>query len=225
GFVNLVGGCCGTTPAHVRALVAAVEGLAPRVIPDRPARTRLSGLEPLTLGGDALFANVGERTNVTGSIKFRRLIEADDYETALEVARQQVESGAQLLDVNMDEGLLDSVAAMRRYLNLVASEPGISRIPVVVDSSRWEVLEEGLRCLQGRGIVNSISLKDGEASFREKAHLVRRYGAAVIVMAFDEQGQADSADRKVDICRRCYHILVDELGFPPEDVIFDPNIF
>jgi 5-methyltetrahydrofolate--homocysteine methyltransferase len=225
GFVNLVGGCCGTTPAHVRALVEAVEGLAPRVIPERPVRTRLSGLEPLTLGGDALFANVGERTNVTGSLKFRRLIESDDYEAALEVARQQVENGAQLLDVNMDEGLLDSVAAMRRYLNLLASEPGISRIPVVVDSSRWEVLEEGLRCLQGRGVVNSISLKDGEDAFREKARLVRRYGAAVIVMAFDELGQADSADRKVEICSRSYHILVDELGFPPEDIIFDPNIF
>jgi 5-methyltetrahydrofolate--homocysteine methyltransferase len=225
GFVNVVGGCCGTTPEHVRRIAAAVEGLQPRRIPDRPIRTRLSGLEALTLGPDSLFANVGERTNVTGSVRFRKLIEANDFETALEVARQQVESGAQLLDVNMDEGLLDSVGAMRQYLNLVATEPRVSRIPVVVDSSRWEVLEEGLRCLQGKGVVNSISLKDGEAAFKEKATLVRRYGAAVIVMAFDEYGQADSAERKVEICRRSYGILVDELGFPPEDVIFDPNIF
>jgi 5-methyltetrahydrofolate--homocysteine methyltransferase len=225
GFVNVAGGCCGTTPEHVRQIAEAVRDLKPRRIPERPVRTRLSGLEALTLGEGALFANVGERTNVTGSSRFRKLIEADDFEAALEVARQQVESGAQLLDVNMDEGLLDSVAAMRRYLSLIATEPGISRIPVVVDSSRWEVIEEGLRCLQGKGVVNSISLKDGEDAFREKARLVRRYGAAVIVMAFDEQGQADSAERKVEICRRGYRILVEELGFPPEDVIFDPNIF
>jgi 5-methyltetrahydrofolate--homocysteine methyltransferase len=225
GFVNIVGGCCGTTPDHIRALVQAVEGVPPRRVPERPVRTRLSGLEALTLGPDSLFANVGERTNVTGSIKFRRLIEAGEYETALEVAKQQVENGAQLLDVNMDEGLLDSVAAMRRYLNLVAGEPAISRIPIVVDSSRWDVIEEGLRCIQGKGVVNSISLKDGEEAFREKARLVRRYGAAVIVMAFDESGQADSADRKVEICERSYRILVDELGFPPEDIVFDPNIF
>jgi len=225
GFVNIVGGCCGTTPEHIRQIAAAVEGLPPRRIPEPQVRTRLSGLEPLSIGPDSLFANVGERTNFTGSQRFRRLIEEGDFEAALDVARQQVESGAQLLDVNMDEGLLDSVAAMQRYLSLVATEPAISRIPVVVDSSRWEVLEVGLRCLQGKGVVNSISLKDGEDAFREKARLVRRYGAAAIVMAFDEDGQADSADRKVDICRRSYRILVDELGFPPEDVIFDPNIF
>ena len=225
GFVNLVGGCCGTRPEHVAALARAVEGLRPRRIPETPVRTRLSGLEPLTIGPDSLFVNVGERTNVTGSKRFRQLIEAGDFETALEVARQQVEGGAQLLDVNMDEGLLDSVAAMRRFLNLLASEPSVARIPFVVDSSRWDVLEEGLQCLQGKGVVNSISLKDGEDAFREKARLLRRYGAAVIVMAFDEQGQADTADRKVEICRRCYGILVDEMGFPPEDVIFDPNIF
>ena len=225
GFVNLVGGCCGTRPEHVRALARAVEGLAPRQLPCHPELTRLAGLEPLTIGPDSLFVNVGERTNVTGSKRFRRLVEADDFETALEVARQQVESGAQMLDVNMDEGLLDSVGAMRRFLNLLASEPSVARIPFVVDSSRWEVLEEGLRCLQGKGVVNSISLKDGEEAFREKARLVRRYGAAVIVMAFDERGQADSSQRKVEICLRSYRILTQELGYPPEDVIFDPNIF
>ena len=225
GFVNVVGGCCGSTPEHVRAIAAAVQGLSPRGIPIRPVRTRLSGLEPLTLGPDSLFVNVGERTNVTGSKRFRRLIEADDFEAALDVARQQVEGGAQLLDVNMDEGLLDSVAAMRRFLNLVATEPAISRIPAVVDSSRWDVIEEGLRCLQGKGVVNSISLKDGVEAFKEKARLVRRYGAAVIVMAFDEEGQADTAERKLAICQRSYAVLVDELGFPPEDVIFDPNVF
>ena len=225
GLVNIVGGCCGTTPEHVKALAAAVEGATPRVPGSIPIRTRLSGLEPLTLGPDSLFANIGERTNVTGSRKFRRLIEADDYETALEVARDQVEGGAQLLDVNMDEGLLDSEAAMTRFLNLIAAEPEIARIPVVVDSSRWEVLEAGMKCLQGKGLINSISMKEGEEAFREQARTVRRYGHAVIVMAFDEEGQADSVERKVEILSRAYEILVKEEGFPPEDVVLDPNVF
>ena len=225
GFVNVVGGCCGTTPEHVRALAGAVEGLSPRRPPERPVRTRLAGLEPLTLGPDSLFANIGERTNVTGSRRFRRLVEDEDYETALEVARQQVEGGAQLLDVNMDEGLLDSEGAMRRFLNLLAAEPEIARIPVVVDSSRWEVLETGMRCLQGKGIVNSLSLKEGEEELRERARAVRRYGHAAIVMAFDEEGQAATVERRVEILRRAYRILVEEEGFPPEDVVFDPNVF
>ncbi|HEX9887637.1 MAG TPA: methionine synthase [Longimicrobiales bacterium] len=225
GFANIIGGCCGTTPEHVRALADALADVPPRIVPERPVRTRLAGLEPLNLGPDSLFANIGERTNVTGSRRFRRLITEDDYETALDVARQQVDGGAQLLDVNMDEGLLDSEAAMVRFLSLVASEPAVSRIPVVVDSSRWDVQEAGLRCVQGKGVVNSISLKEGEEEFRRVARDVRRYGAAVIVMAFDEEGQAESAERKVEICRRAWHILVDEIGFPPEDVIFDPNVF
>ena len=225
GFVNLVGGCCGTTPEHIEAIAEAVSGVAPRALPERTVRTRLSGLEAVTIGPDSLFVNVGERTNVTGSRRFRSLIESDEYETALNVARQQVAGGAQMIDVNMDEGLLDSAAAMTRFLNLIASEPDISRIPVVVDSSRWEVIEAGLRCLQGKGVVNSLSLKDGEDTFREQARLVRRHGAAAIVMAFDESGQADTADRKVEILGRARRILVDEMGFPPEDVIFDPNVF
>jgi 5-methyltetrahydrofolate--homocysteine methyltransferase len=225
GFLNIAGGCCGTRPDHIRELSEAVAGLAPRQAPDIPVRCRLSGLEPLTIGPDSLFANVGERTNVTGSARFRSLIGEGDYETALQVARQQVESGAQLVDVNMDEGLLDSVDAMRTFLNLVAAEPAIARVPIVIDSSRWEVIEAGLKCVQGKGIVNSISLKDGEEAFKEKARLVLRYGAAVIVMAFDERGQADTYERKVDICARAYRILTREVGFPAEDVIFDPNIF
>ncbi len=225
GFVNIVGGCCGTVPNHIEAIADAVTGLKPREVPDLPRRCRLSGLEPLTLGPDSLFANIGERTNVTGSRRFQALITADDYEGAVEVARQQEESGAQMLDVNMDEGLLDSVAAMTRFLNLLGSEPSVSRIPFVLDSSRWDVLEAGLKCVQGKGVVNSISLKDGESPFVEKARLARRYGAAVIVMAFDEQGQADTVERKVAICERAYEILVDEVGFPPEDIIFDPNVF
>jgi len=225
GFVNVVGGCCGTTPEHIRAIAEAVDGVPPRRPLSPPVRARLSGLESLTLGPDSLFANIGERTNVTGSRRFRRLIEADDYETAVDVARQQVDGGAQMLDVNMDEGLLDSEAAMTRYLNLLAAEPDVARIPVVVDSSRWEVIEAGLRCVQGKGVVNSISLKDGEDEFRTRALQVRRYGAAAIVMAFDEEGQADSVERKVEILTRAYRLLVAELGFPPEDVIFDPNIF
>ena len=225
GLVNIVGGCCGTVPEHIAAIAEAVAGVAPRTVPSLPSRLRLSGLEPLTLGPDSLFANVGERTNVTGSRRFQKLIADDDYEGAVEVARQQEQSGAQMLDVNMDEGLLDSVAAMTRFLNLLGSEPSVSRIPFVLDSSRWDVLEAGLKCIQGKGVVNSISLKDGEGPFVEKARLARRYGAAVIVMAFDEQGQADSVERKVAICERAYEILVERVGFPPEDIIFDPNIF
>ena len=225
GFLNIVGGCCGTTPDHIRAMAQAVEGVPPRKIPKRERRTRLSGLEPVNIGSDSLFVNVGERTNVTGSRKFARLIRDGDFETALEVAREQVEGGAQIIDVNMDEGLLDSKKAMRHFLNLLASEPEISRIPVMVDSSKWEVIEEGLRTLQGKGVVNSISMKDGEQSFREQARLVRRYGAAAVVMAFDEAGQADTIERKVEVCTRAYRILVEEEGFPPEDIIFDANVF
>ncbi|HEX6433656.1 MAG TPA: methionine synthase, partial [Gemmatimonadales bacterium] len=224
-LVNLVGGCCGTTPAHIKAIAEAVSGLPPRIPASPPSRCRLSGLEPLTIGPDSIFVNVGERTNVTGSRKFAKLILAGDYNAGLELARQQVESGAQMIDVNMDEGMLDSQAAMTTFLHLLASEPDISRVPVVIDSSKWSVIEAGLKCVQGKGVVNSISLKEGEATFIQQAKLVRRYGAAVIVMAFDEQGQADTADRKVEICQRAYRILTEQLGFPPEDVIFDPNIF
>ena len=225
GLVNIVGGCCGTTPEHVRAIAESVAGMPPRTIPELPHYTRLSGLEPLVVRPDTLFVNVGERTNVTGSAKFARLIREGDYEAAVQVAREQVANGAQMIDVNMDEGLLDSVAAMVRFLRLVAAEPDIARVPVVVDSSRWEVLEAGLQCLQGKGIVNSISLKEGEETFLRQARTVRRYGAAAIVMAFDEQGQADTVDRKVEICTRAYRLLTEEVGFPPEDVILDPNVF
>jgi 5-methyltetrahydrofolate--homocysteine methyltransferase len=225
GLVNIVGGCCGTTPEHVRAIVLAVHGVTPRSVPDVPRYTSLAGLEPLVIRPDTLFVNVGERTNVTGSARFARLIRDDDYESALDVAREQVANGAQMIDVNMDEGLLDSQAAMVRFLNLVAAEPDIARVPIVLDSSRWDVLEAGLRCLQGKGVVNSISLKEGEAEFVRQARQIRRYGAAVIVMAFDEQGQADTTDRKVEICTRAYRLLTKEIGFPPEDIIFDPNVF
>jgi 5-methyltetrahydrofolate--homocysteine methyltransferase len=225
GFLNIVGGCCGTTQHHIRAIAEAVAEHAPRPIPEIEPYARLSGLEPLVIRPDTLFVNIGERTNVTGSSRFAKLIKDDDYETALEVARQQVANGAQMIDVNMDEGLLDSADAMQRFLNLVAAEPDIARVPVVIDSSKWEVIEAGLKCLQGKGVVNSISLKEGEAAFVEQARLVRQYGAAVIVMAFDEQGQADSADRKIEICRRAYAILTEQVGFPPQDIIFDPNIF
>ena len=225
GFVNIVGGCCGTTPDHIRAIAEAVTSLTPRRIPELERRTRLSGLEPVTIGPDSLFVNVGERTNVTGSRRFARLIKEDDYETAVDVARDQVTGGAQIIDVNMDEGLLDAKKAMARFLNLVGSEPEVARVPVMVDSSDWEVIEAGLKTIQGKGVVNSISLKDGEELFRERARLVRRYGAAAVVMAFDETGQADSLERRVEICRRAYRILVDEEGFPPEDIIFDPNVF
>ncbi len=224
GWVNFVGGCCGTNPSHIRAIAEAVRGLPPRAAPTVERLTRLSGLEPLAIRPDSNFIVVGERTNVTGSPKFARLIAANDYESALGVARQQVEGGANVLDVCMDEGMLDSVAAMRRFLNLLSADPDIARIPVMVDSSRWEVIETGLTCLQGKSVVNSISLKDGEAKFRERARTVRRYGAAAVVMAFDEAGQADTAERKVEVCRRAYRILVEEEGFPPEDIFFDPNV-
>jgi 5-methyltetrahydrofolate--homocysteine methyltransferase len=225
GLVNLVGGCCGTTPAHIKAISDAVAGLPPRRPAGPPPRLRLSGLEPLTIGPDTIFVNVGERTNVTGSRKFARLILAGDYNAGLEIARQQVESGAQMLDVNLDEGMLDSQEAMTTFLQLIAAEPDISRVPLVIDSSKWSVIEAGLKCAQGKSVVNSISLKEGEETFISHATLVRRYGAAVIVMAFDEQGQADTAERKVEICRRAYRILTEQVGFPPEDIIFDPNIF
>jgi len=225
GLVNLVGGCCGTTPAHIKAIAEAVAGLPPRLPASPPSRLRLSGLEPITIGPDSIFVNIGERTNVTGSRKFARLVLAGDYDAGLEIARQQVESGAQMLDVNMDEGMLDSQEAMTTFLQLIAAEPDISRVPVVIDSSKWSVIEAGLKCVQGKGVVNSISLKEGEEAFIQQATLVRRYGAAVIVMAFDEQGQADTANRKVEICRRAYRILTEQVGFAPEDVIFDPNIF
>ena len=226
GLVNFVGGCCGTSPAHIAAIEKAVAGKPGRPVPPQPLRLKLSGLEPVKIGGEGqLFVNIGERTNVTGSARFRKLIKDGDYETALNVARQQVRNGAQLIDVNMDEGMLDSEAAMTTFLNLIASEPDISRVPVVIDSSKWSVIESGLKCLQGKGVVNSISLKEGEESFIEQARLVRRYGAAVIVMAFDEKGQADSVARKTEICARSYRILTEEIGFPPEDIIFDPNIF
>jgi len=225
GWLNLVGGCCGTTPAHINAIAEAVSGCAPRKIPELPVVTRLSGLEPFEIGPESLFVNVGERTNVTGSARFRKLIEAEDYNQTLTVARDQVENGAQLIDVNMDEGMLDSEAAMDRFLKLVASEPDISRVPVMIDSSKWSVIEAGLKCSQGKGVVNSISMKEGEKPFLRQAREILRYGAAVVVMAFDEQGQADSAERKFDICKRSYDLLVNEVGFPPEDIIFDPNIF
>jgi len=225
GLVNIIGGCCGTKPEHIRAIAKAVQGIKPRRAPSKPPYLRLSGLEPFTLTPETNFVNVGERTNITGSARFRKLIKTGDYETALEVAKQQVESGAQIIDVNMDEGLIDSEAAMTRFLNLIAVEPDIARVPVMIDSSKWSVIEAGLKCVQGKPIVNSISLKEGEAAFIEQARKVRRYGAAVVVMAFDEVGQADTAERKFDICRRAYHILVDKVGFPPEDIIFDPNIF
>ncbi|MEP9351596.1 methionine synthase [Xanthobacter sp. KR7-225] len=225
GLVNIVGGCCGTTPHHIRAIAQAVAGKAPRAVPEIPRRLRLSGLEPFELSPEIPFVNVGERTNVTGSARFRKLITAGDFPAALAVARDQVESGAQVIDINMDEGLLDSEAAMITFLNLVASEPDIAKVPVMVDSSKWSIIEQGLKRIQGKGIVNSISMKEGEDNFRAQARLVRRYGAAVVVMAFDEEGQADTFERKTQICARAYKILTEELGFPPEDIIFDPNIF
>ena len=225
GLVNIVGGCCGTTPDHIRAVAEAVRDKPPRPLPELPARLRLSGLEPFELTPEIPFVNVGERTNVTGSARFRKLITNGDFPAALAVARDQVENGAQVIDINMDEGLLDSEAAMGTFLNLVAAEPDIARVPVMVDSSKWEVIEVGLKRIQGKGIVNSISMKEGEEAFREKARLVRRYGAAVVVMAFDETGQADTFARKTEICARAYRILTQELGFPPEDIIFDPNVF
>ncbi len=225
GLVNVVGGCCGTTPAHIRAIAEAIAGKAPRQVPVMQPRMRLSGLEPFTLTSDIPFVNVGERTNVTGSAKFRKLITNGDYAAALDVARDQVANGAQIIDVNMDEGLLDSEKAMVEFLNLVAAEPDIARVPVMVDSSKFHVIEAGLKCLQGKAIVNSISMKEGEEAFIEHAKICRSYGAAVVVMAFDEQGQADTLERKVEICTRAYRILTEQVGFPPEDIIFDPNVF
>ncbi len=225
GLLNLVGGCCGTTPAHIAAIAAAVRGKPPRSMPEPVPWCRLSGLEPLTITPELNFLNIGERTNVTGSAIFRRLIQQDDYPAALEVARQQVKNGAQIIDVNMDEGLLDGPQAMTHFLKLIASEPDIARVPVMIDSSRWDVIEAGLQCLQGKGVVNSISMKEGEKPFIEQARTVLRYGAAVIVMAFDENGQADTLERRVSICARAWKVLTEEVGFPPEDIIFDPNIF
>ncbi len=225
GLVNLIGGCCGTRPEHIRALGKAVENCAPRKVPDIPVRCRLSGLEPFNIGPDDLFANVGERCNVTGSAIFRRLIEADDYAAAVAVARQQVDNGAQIIDVNMDEGMLDSEKAMVTFLNLIASEPDVARLPIMIDSSKWTVIEAGLKCVQGKAVVNSISMKEGEESFIEQAELCRDYGAAVIIMAFDEKGQADTIERKVNICKRSYEVLTEKVGFDPADIIFDPNIF
>jgi len=224
GFVNIVGGCCGTTPDHIGAIAAKAKGVAPRKVPTPARYMRLSGLEPVTITPESIFVNIGERTNITGSPKFSKLILSGDYEAALTVARQQVEGGAQVIDVNMDEGMLDSEAAMTKFLNLIASEPDISKLPIMVDSSKWSVIENGLKCLQGKGIVNSISLKEGEDKFRESARKIMTYGAAVVVMAFDEQGQADNFERRKEICKRSYDILVHEIGFPAEDIIFDPNI-
>ena len=224
GWLNLVGGCCGTTPAHIKAIADAVRGLPPRVPPELQPYTRLSGLEALTLRPETNFVNIGERTNITGSPKFSKLILAGDYDGALVVAKQQVENGAQIIDVNMDEGMLDSEKAMTTFMNLVASEPDITRVPVMIDSSKWSVIEAGLKCTQGKGVVNSISLKEGEEKFKRQARLVRQYGAAVVVMAFDERGQADTFERKIEVCQRSYRILTEQVGFPPQDIIFDPNI-
>src|SRR5215467_1256690 len=224
GWLNIVGGCCGTTPEHIRAIAEAVRPLQPRTIPEPQPYLRLSGLESLTFRPNITFVNIGERTNVTGSPKFAKLILGGEFEEALSVARNQVEGGAQIIDINMDEALLDSVAAMTRFLNLIAAEPDIARVPIMIDSSRWPVIEAGLKCIQGKGIVNSISLKEGEDVFKEHARRVRRYGAAVVVMAFDEKGQADTAVRKVEICSRAYRILTEEVGFPGQDIVFDPNV-
>ena len=225
GFLNIIGGCCGTRPAHIKAIAEAVSKYPPRELPTIPVECRLSGLEPCNINQDSLFVNVGERTNVTGSAKFKRLILEEEYDEALTVAREQVENGAQIIDINMDEGMLDGEYAMKTFLNLISSEPDISRVPVMIDSSKWPIIEEGLKCVQGKGIVNSISLKEGEENFIQQAKLCRRYGAAIIVMAFDETGQADTQQRKIDICRRAYKVLTEKVNFPPEDIIFDPNIF
>jgi len=225
GWLNIVGGCCGTTPEHIEAIAEAVSGHAPREVPELPPKLRLSGLEPANIGPDSLFVNVGERTNVTGSRRFKDLILSSDYETALEVAQNQVENGAQMIDVNMDEGMLEGEEAMVNFLNLIASEPDISRVPVMIDSSKGSIIEAGLKCVQGKPVVNSISMKEGEEEFIRQAKLLKKYGAAVIVMAFDEEGQADTKERKVEICDRAYHILTGKVGFPPEDIIFDPNVF
>jgi 5-methyltetrahydrofolate--homocysteine methyltransferase len=225
GLINITGGCCGTTPAHIAAIYNAVKDFAPRQIPEIEPACRLSGLEPFNITNDSLFVNVGERTNVTGSKKFARLIREQNYAEALAIALDQVQGGAQIIDINMDEGMLDSEGAMVTFLNMIASEPDISRVPIMIDSSKWEIIEAGLKCVQGKPVVNSISLKEGHDEFVTKAKLCRKYGAAVIVMAFDEDGQADTAARKREICERSYRVLVDEVGFPAEDIIFDPNVF
>ena len=225
GLVNIAGGCCGTTPEHIRAIAAAVAGKPPRRVPEPDRRLHLSGLEAFTLSSDIPFVNIGERTNVTGSARFRKLVTGGDYNAALQVARDQVDNGAQIIDINMDEGLLDSELAMTTFLNLIAAEPDISRVPIMVDSSKFSVIEAGLKCIQGKAVVNSISMKEGEEAFIRQARIVRAHGAAVVVMAFDEKGQADTLERKTSICQRAYDILVDQVGFPPEDIIFDPNIF
>jgi 5-methyltetrahydrofolate--homocysteine methyltransferase len=224
-LVNIVGGCCGTTPDHISAFSRSVDGITPRSIPEIEPLTKLSGLEPLIIRPDSNFINVGERTNVTGSAKFKKLIKEDQYDEALSVARQQVKNGAQIIDVNMDEGLIDSEEAMERFLRLIASEPEISKVPIMIDSSKWSVIETGLKNIQGKGVVNSISLKEGEEEFIHHASLVKKYGASVVVMAFDEKGQADSYERKVAICQRAYTLLTEKVGISPEDIIFDPNIF
>ena len=225
GFVNIIGGCCGTTPEHIQAFAAAVENIPPRKLPQIKTAMRLSGLEPLNIDDESLFVNVGERNNVTGSAKFKRLIKEDKFAEAIEITIDQVENGAQVIDVNMDEALLDGKKCMTRFLNIMATEPDAAKVPVMIDSSKWEVIEAGLQSVQGKPIVNSISLKEGEEKFIHQAKLVRKYGAAVVVMAFDEVGQADTEERKVEICTRAYNILVNQVGFPPEDIIFDPNIF
>jgi 5-methyltetrahydrofolate--homocysteine methyltransferase len=225
GFLNIIGGCCGTSPAFIKAIAETVKDIPPRKIPNNPVECRLSGLEPFNIGDDSLFVNVGERCNVAGSAKFKRLVMEGQYEEALEICKQQVEAGAQVIDINMDDAMLDGKAAMVKFLHLIASEPDISKVPVMIDSSKWEIIEEGLKCVQGKSIVNSISLKEGEENFVKYATLVRKYGAAAVVMAFDEAGQADTYQRKIDICKRSYDILVNKVGFPPEDIIFDPNIF
>ena len=225
GLVNFVGGCCGSTPDHIRAIAEKAKGFSPRAVPDVMTRPNLSGLEPLIITPETNFVNVGERTNVTGSRRFARLIKEEKFEEALSVARQQVEGGAQIIDVNMDEGMLDSKAVMVKFLNLLAAEPDISRVPVMIDSSKWEIIEAGLKCIQGKGVVNSISLKEGEEIFRYQANEIKKYGASVIVMAFDEEGQADTFERKIEICARAYRILTEEVGMNPWDIIFDPNIF
>jgi 5-methyltetrahydrofolate--homocysteine methyltransferase len=224
GWLNIVGGCCGTTPGHIKLITEAVRGLSPRVPPSVEPYIRLSGLEAVTIRPESNFVNIGERTNVTGSPAFSKLILGGDYETALSVARQQVEGGAQIIDINMDEGMLDSQAAMEKFLRLVASEPDICRVPIMVDSSKWDILETGLKNIQGKPIVNSISLKEGEEKFLQQAKLVHRYGAAAVVMAFDERGQADTYERKIEVCERAYRLLTDRIGFPAQDIIFDPNI-
>ncbi len=225
GFLNIVGGCCGTTPAHIKRIAELAKEAKPRRKPEPDTLMHLSGLEPVTLRPESNFMNVGERTNVTGSKKFLRLINEGNYEEALAIAKDQVDGGAQVIDVNMDEGMLDSEACMTRFLNLIASEPDIARVPIMIDSSKWTVIEAGLKCVQGKAIVNSISLKEGEEKFIEQAQKVKQYGAAVIVMAFDEVGQADTLERRKEICKRAYDILVDKVKFPAQDIIFDPNIF